>query len=248
MREALARSDHDFVLSAPARGRKPPPRRGMFGTIAAILRFIYHLAGYPNRIGGILLFCLTIAILVNALMLQATRHPAPLFRKSVTLSLKEPAAAAPQGLASDATDRNGAPATESAEPKRDPIAQLLKSEIPAPSETALEADKAAPAPHRLTHEGAVTSEVRPAAHDRIAQLLKAKLLPETPAKERPNAIRAVQRALIKLGFVVQPDGQMGALTRRAIEQYERDRDLPIEARLTPQLVHRLAAETGIAIE
>ena len=59
---------------------------------------------------------------------------------------------------------------------------------------------------------------------------------------------AVQRALLKLGFVVRPDGEMGAVTRRALEQYERDRGLPVDGRLTPKLVRRLSAETGISID
>lgn len=251
MREALARSDHDFVLSEP-RSRKAPPRRGVFGTIGAILRLVYRLAAYPNRILGALVFCLAIAISVNALMLQHSRHPAPLFRKSITLSLHEAAATAPQasarGPASVETAQGTAAPVESAKPGHDPIAKLLKSESPAPGEAGVETDKTKPSPHRHMHEGSVAGEARPAAHDSIAQLLKSSPSQEASAEARPRTVLAVQRALVKLGFVVRPDGQMGAVTRHAIEQYERDHSLPIEARLTSQLLHRLAAETGIAID
>ncbi len=97
-------------------------------------------------------------------------------------------------------------------------------------------------------EGAAAAEAKPAGHDPIAHLLNSSAPQEAAAEERPKTVLAVQQALVKLGFVVRPDGQMGAVTRHAIEQYERDHGLPIEARLTPKLLHRLAAETGVAIE
>lgn len=252
MREALARSDDDFVLSEPARARKAPPLQGFFGTLGAILRFAYRLAAYPNRIGGALVFALAIAILINALMLQHSRHPAPLFRKSVTLSVHEPAAAARQAsaqrLASVEKAQGAAALVESAKPGHDPIAKLLKSESPAPREAGVETDKTKPSPHWHMREASMAGEARPAAHDPIAQMLKSNPSQEAAAEERPKTVLGVQRALVRLGFVVRPDGQMGAVTRHAIEQYERDHGLPIEARLTPRLLHRLAAETGIAIE
>jgi peptidoglycan hydrolase-like protein with peptidoglycan-binding domain len=60
-------------------------------------------------------------------------------------------------------------------------------------------------------------------------------------------VLAVQRALIKLGYVVKPDGELGAVTRHAIAQYQRDHGLTADAHLTPKLLHRLAAETGLSI-
>ena len=56
---------------------------------------------------------------------------------------------------------------------------------------------------------------------------------------------AAQRALVKLGFVLNPDGVAGATTRRAVERYERDHGLPVRGVLTPALMRRLNMETSI---
>ena len=253
MREALAHSDHDFVVAEP-RSRRAAPRRGFVSTLGALLRLIGRLAAYPNRILGALVFALTIAILVNALMLQHSRHPAPLFRRTVAWpasgspapAAPAPPAAAPAPVAAPPVPSGSTPA-EAPKLGPDPITQLLKSEAPAAPVSSSEPEKK-PAPHRHLREGAAAGEAEPAGHDPITHLLNASPAPIAAAEERPKTVLAVQQALVKLGFVVRPDGQMGAVTRHAIEQYERDHGLPVEARLTPKLLHRLAAETGIAIE
>jgi peptidoglycan hydrolase-like protein with peptidoglycan-binding domain len=61
-------------------------------------------------------------------------------------------------------------------------------------------------------------------------------------------VRAAQRALVKLGFVLNPDGLAGAATRHAITRYERDHGLAVHGEVTPALVRRLSAETGITID
>ncbi len=231
------------MLSAPARARKPQPRRGFFGCLVAILRFAYRLAAYPNRIGGALMFCLAVAIMVNALMLQHSRHPAPLFRRSIILPVRETPVSAPHHKP------EAAAAAEAAKPARDPIGQWVKSEVLAPQRPGAEAEPAPTDPHRQNAtESSTTTEARPAAHDPIAQLLKPNRPQPAAAAEQPKRVLAVQHALIRLGFVLQADGRMGALTRRAIEQYERDHGLPIHAELTPKLLHRLAAESGVGSE
>ena len=58
---------------------------------------------------------------------------------------------------------------------------------------------------------------------------------------------AVQRALVKLGFVLNPDGVAGLATRQAIERYERDHGLPVHGDITPALMRQLSAETRSAI-
>ena len=41
---------------------------------------------------------------------------------------------------------------------------------------------------------------------------------------------------------------MGAVTRHALEQFERDHGLPVDGKLIPKLLRKLAAESGIPIE
>lgn len=247
MREALARTDHDFVVAEPRRRKAPP--RGALAFLGTLLRVTIRLAAYPNRVLGGLVFAVTVAILVNALLLQHSRHPAPLFHTTVTVPVpQEPeqppmpqAASEPAPSAAPAAPAETGPAqaaaVEAPQPPakpRDAIAQLLKSDAPA-------SNAAKPAPH---HRGRET-EGKAASADGISQLLKAEAAPDD---EKPKTVLAVQQALVKLGFVVRPDGHMGNVTRHAIEQYERDHGLPVEPRLSPKLLHRLSAETGVAID
>ncbi len=169
------------------------------------------MADHPNRIAGTLLAGLIIAICVNALVLQQSRHPAPLFRKSFAL----PASVA---------QPRPAKVTLNAQPTRDPIDQLLRST----------------APERPGAEGA---EANP---DSISQLLKSEAA-QNPG-EASKTVLAAQRALIKLGFVVKPDGIVGGATRQAIEQFERDHGLPVQGELSPKVLRELSARSGIAIE
>jgi peptidoglycan hydrolase-like protein with peptidoglycan-binding domain len=60
-------------------------------------------------------------------------------------------------------------------------------------------------------------------------------------------VAAAQRALVKLGFVLEADGVAGTSTRQAIERYERDRGLPARGVLSPDLVRRLGTESGMPI-
>ena len=53
-------------------------------------------------------------------------------------------------------------------------------------------------------------------------------------------VRAAQRALQHLGFVVKPDGAMTAATRHAIAQFARDRDIASNGDLTPRIQRELA--------
>lgn len=170
-----------------------------------------------------------VAILVNALLWQRTRHPAPLFSRGAPVSpAKEPTIA---GLAAVPASRPQ-PAIAPVQLQDKPI-ERTPLEVP-------------PAGHQ--RETGVTS---PPPHDEISQLLEAQ--PARPAKEaaapaaRSKPVLAAQRALVKLGFVLNPDGVAGLATRQAIEHYERDHGLPVRGELTPALMRRLRAETGITI-
>jgi len=72
--EALARTRHDAVLSRDARSGRPTGRQGF---VAATLR---RLLALPARgYAGAALAAVLTAIVVNALILQHQRHPAPFF-------------------------------------------------------------------------------------------------------------------------------------------------------------------------
>lgn len=239
MREALAAADHDFVLAEPA--SRPKRNRGKSSDAKgrAPARGSRGARRYLGIAASAACAAAIVGILVNALALQKTRHPAPLFaRASAPPSVKEPpiAETAPRPVPLPPP----APTTANSSKDKSSIEKLLTDQGPS--------DRAAGARARAS-TGEISEEKKP---DPISQLLKA---PTAPAhEEKPAAstgpsktIMAAQRALIKLGFVVKPDGMAGAGTRRALEAYERDRGLPAHGELTPSLMRRLSSETGISI-
>lgn len=184
-------------------------------------RLVQRVAAYPNRVAGVLVAALVVAISVNALELQQTRHPAPFFHKGFAprvsplhAPMKKPQAAAPVPL-------SVSPAVQA-----DPIGQLLQSTAAAPQRAAQPSGQA--------------------DQDSIARLLKADTAQIAPQPSR--RVFAVQRALVKLGFVLRPDGIDGDATRQAIEQFERSHGLPVRGELSAKVLHELAVQSGISID
>ncbi len=196
--------------------------------MARFFLLVHRVAAYPNRIAATLLVGLVIAICVNALVLQQSRHPAPLFHKNLAPPVSPPQAPEKPQAAVPA-------AIVPAQPAGDPIGQLLQSAPAAEPETA-------PVQPPATKQG---PEVKPVA-DSISQLLESN--PAPAAAEQSKTVLAAQRALVKLGFVLKPDGIVGSATRQAIEKFERDHGLPVHGELTPKVMHELGARSGIAIE
>jgi hypothetical protein len=242
LREALAAADHDFVLVEPA----SKSNRGRAKASAAKGRRTSRPAQRTRRYLGILASALCAAtvagILVNALTLQKTRHPAPLFgRAAPSPNVREPSIAEPIPHPAPRPSPNAAanPGTDRPSLER----PLTDQRTP---------DKAGAG--RAHAPPVETVETPP--QDPISQLLKtpASNTPTSAREEKPAAptaqsksVLAAQRALVKLGFVLKPDGVAGATTRQAIERYERDHGLPVHGDLTPSLLRRLSAESGISI-
>ncbi|MEJ0052646.1 MAG: peptidoglycan-binding protein [Methylovirgula sp.] len=237
MREALARSDNDFLVAEPRR-RKPAARKSSLSKLIGVARFLGGVANYPNRVAGALLVAMAVAITVNALELQTTRHPAPLFGHA-TAQVEAASAIAPAPPA-----RVVVPAPESASvptpyvsaapvapaPNADPLGQFIRQdEAPGPAHNKRPSRPAAPHADpisQILHEDSQTSDV-----------------PPKPSR----TVLGVQRALVKLGFVLEPDGIEGDATRKAITQFERDHHLPTRADLSPKVIRALRAESDISI-
>ncbi len=181
-----------------------------------LFRLVQRAAAYPNRIAAALIAALVLAISVNALELQQTRHPAPLFHSSFIT----PVAAVP------APEKPRRAAVASAAVQSDPIGQLLRSTAAAPQ-------RAAPPSGQPDQ-------------DAIARLLEedAGQIAPQPSKR----VLAVQRALVKLGFVLRPDGIDGDATRQAIEQFERNHGLPVRGELSPRVLRELSVQSGVSID
>ena len=164
-------------------------------------------------------------IAFNALSLQKTRHPAPLFAHApAPPALKEPAA---QVLVAP------------------PAAPLPKPQLAAPSRV-----EDVPVPEAAPARPAPANAADAPPRDGITDLLLGKA-PDAKGPETQQApataqrtVLAAQKALVKLGFVLKPDGVMGATTRQAIERYERDHHRVSNGELTPAVMRRLSAASG----
>jgi hypothetical protein len=163
-----------------------------------------------------------IGVPLNALYLQEGRHPAPLFQASV------PAAPEPAARANRAAAALSAPLP----PSRP--ASVAPSSRPATAKT----DIAKAEPVRAARE----------PRDPISQLLDSGSAKSESADKGDRNVFFAQRALVKLGYVLRPDGVFGGTTRQAVEKFERDIGLPVKGELSQKILRRLAARSGLASE
>jgi len=211
LREALARSDHDFVLTAPTRPRGAAKRSNKSGALAQLGAAVLRR---PGRTFVAVVFAgMMCGVVANALFMQTARHPAPIFRGPV---IARPA-------------QHVAPAVIPVPPQR-PAEKVL----PPQSQTSTP----------LIPPAVVAPRAEASSKDQIGALLSG-----GPSSAGADGARvaAAQKALVKLGYVVKPDGVMGAGTRKALEMFEQSRKLPVTGDLTPRVTRELSALSGIAV-
>jgi Putative peptidoglycan binding domain len=174
-------------------------------------------------IAGVLAFAAVSAIIANALLLQAGRHPAPMFGSITTMPTVVAAnpLPRPRPVEADASQSESRPA----EPKAaDPLAGLVKTTGLAPAVPA--AVPRPPAPVPVSHSDAAA--ISGAGLRRVA---------------------AVQRALTEYGYgQLKPTGTVGSDTQAAIQKFERARKLPVTGQMSDRLVRELAAVIGHPID
>jgi hypothetical protein len=182
-------------------------------------------------VAGAFAFAAVIAIIANALFLQAGRHPSPMFGSVAAIPAAAFALASPlprpRPVEADASLFEPRIAeAKPAEPKAaDPLASLVK---------ATSAQAVAP-----------TNILRPPAP------VPASSRNETIASPSPGSRRvgAVQRALTEYGYgQLKPTGTVGSDTQAAIQKFERERKLPVTGQMSDRLVRELIAATGRPIE
>jgi hypothetical protein len=164
-------------------------------------------------------------ILLNALAFQNARHPSPLFGTPIMI------------------------ATQSEAPK--PVPRPLSISA-APAASAPLAPVAIPTRPVATPRDAEPAPTKPA--DPIGDMLRASPAASSGASSAiPSAIDAtrillVQKALTKLGYILRPDGVMGATTRQAIEKLERERGWQPHGELTPKVLREISLRSGLPLE
>jgi Putative peptidoglycan binding domain len=192
------------------------------------MRILLHSP--KDVVAGAFAFAAVIAIIANALFLQAGRHPSPMFGSvsatPAALALGSPLPRPRPVEADTSLSEPKAAETKPAEPKAtDPLANLVKA-TSAP----------AVAPPNI---------VRPPAP------IPASSRNEAIANPAPGSRRvaAVQRALTEYGYgQLKPTGTVGSDTQAAIQKFERERKLPVTGQMSDRLVRELIAVTGRPIE
>lgn len=221
------------MLTEPAQPRprakraRPQAKRRRVGLSALKARRVLGMAA------GALCVAALGGIAFNALSLQKTRHPAPLFAHAPTVLVEKGPVAS-----------EFAAAPPPAPPPRAELAAPPRAGEVAAAKPAV-AEKAAVAPAHAVPVEAADATPR----DAISQLLLGK--PHEAEQAQPQApaapsrmVMTAQKALVKLGFVLKADGVMGGTTKQAIERYERDHHRVSNGELTPAVMRRLAAELG----
>jgi hypothetical protein len=221
-----------------------PRRRGGARAVAAdketerglAMRVLLHSP--KDMVAGVLAFAAVSAIIVNALFLQAGRHPAPMFGSVVVMPATGLASASPlprprpveadaavlESRIAEPRIAESRPAEKSAEPKAaDPLTNLVKTTSAAPA--------------------AASNIMRPPAPVPVSSRA------ETSANSGPRRVAAVQRALTEYGYgQLKPTGTVGSDTQAAIQKFERERKMPVTGQVSDRLVRELAAVIGRPID
>lgn len=135
-------------------------------------------------------------------------------------------------------------------------APLFAHEPPASPATGAEASAPEPArsntavtfetPQATKLDSAPTPAARPIDRAIVAAVSKKAdpindLLRKGGISDFVKDLTAAQRALVKLGYELQPDGVMSAETLRALHDFEKSHGIPISSEITPRLLARLNA-------
>ncbi|TWC05880.1 putative peptidoglycan binding protein [Bradyrhizobium macuxiense] len=223
-----------------------------------VLRLLLHSP--KDLVAGVLALSAIVAILINALFLQAGRHPSPMFGGSV-VTLPPPAPAAtvtspmPRPRPAEAAARSVEPAamepsrpvdvkpvetrpaeTRSVEAKPEP--KPLEAKPVDPMANLVLKSTAAPPAAAASPAATPSSVMRPPAPIPTQHL--------SPAGKR---IAAVQRTLTEYGYgQLKPTGTIGADTQHAIAKFERARKLPVTGQMSDRLVRELGTMIGHPID
>ena len=182
-------------------------------------------------IAGALALAAIIAIIANALFMQAGRHPAPMFGMVTML----PAAALPVVASVPANPLPrprpveadiALPETRPADPRiGDPLTSLVKT--------------------TSTVQATTANIPRPP----LAVPISSRVDSVPVSIGGSHRVAAVQRALTEYGYgQLKPTGVVGSDTQAAIQKFEKARKLPVTGQVSDRLVRELAATIGHSIE
>lgn len=182
-----------------------------------------------DTVAALLAFAAIVAIVANALFLQAGHHPSPMFGAATPLPLPVAMSASVSPLPR--------PRPSEADVGRDDVRASETGSIEV-KDTAptVHPVKVSNTPHGSANKLAVANSA--SRNDPLGDLITSS-----------RRVTGVQRALTKYGYgQLKPTGTIGSDTQAAIQRFERDRKLPVTGRISDRLVRELAAVTGQAID
>lgn len=210
------------------------PRRRRRGSSAAAidadsehgLAMRIFLHSPKDVIAGAFALAAVCAIIVNALFMQAGRHPAPIFGTVTTLPAVASAAAGPLPRPRPVEADAFLPEVRQADSRTaDPMTNLVKTTSAVQATTA--------------------NIPRPPMTVPVSSRVDS--VPASVAG--PHRVAAVQRALTEYGFgQLKPTGVIGADTQAAIQKFERVRRLPVTGQVSDRMMRELAAMIGHPVE
>ncbi|MBU6456484.1 MAG: peptidoglycan-binding protein [Bradyrhizobium sp.] len=201
-----------------------------------VLRILLHSP--KDTVAAIVAFVAVVAIIANALFLQASPHPSPMLGSIVTMPapVQVPNSPLPRPRPTEATRSEAVPEpkvpesriveTKVAEPRaaevtrNDPLANLVK----ATSTVSITASSIPRPPASIPASSHSENTLSPGGSRRVA---------------------AVQRVLTAYGYgQLKPTGIVGADTQAAILKFERERKIPATGQMSERFVHELSAMIG----
>ena len=189
-----------------------------------VLRMFLHSP--KDVIAAAVALAAVVAIIANALFMQAGRHPAPMFGSVTTLPAVASAPAnplpKPRPIEADAS----LPEARPADPRTaDPLANLVKT--------------------TSAVQGTSSNIPRPP----MAVPISSRVDSVPASSTGSHRVVAVQRALTEYGYgQLKPTGVVGSDTQSAILKFERARRLPLTGQVSDRLVRELAAMIGHPVE
>ena len=181
-----------------------------------------------------------------------SRTPAPAsatdaaFAPSPSTAAREVAPEAAPSVAPEGDSASLAAAAPAAKTVAKPVAKTVVAPVHAKSVIAPVHDKPATAPV-------------PKKHDAFGSLIGVGKTTPSIAKKPAHAAAAAapapaqsmlttQRALEKVGLLINPDGRYDVATRKAIETFQQKNNLPVTGELTAQTRHLLSARSGLHVK
>jgi hypothetical protein len=207
-----------------------------------LMQLVFHSP--KDALAGAVAVAAALAIIVNALFMQAGRHPSPLFATMLPVAKPavEPQAAPKPAPVTVIPLQQAAPTQQPASPmprprpaeaemrSGDPLGNLVRS-TSMPAAAAAPAASAPRPPAAIPQGGAAKGD---AVAGQIAS---------------SSRVAAVQRALTDYGYgQLKATGTVGADTQAAIQKFERERKLPLTGQVSERLVRELGLATGRSFE